>query len=60
MSPRVGDEVEVTYLGPSDVERAYGRLGVEMSGDRLVAVVVETDGGAAFIDRAHVISIKGE
>jgi hypothetical protein len=57
----IGDEVEVLYLGrvAANVERAVGVLAVELGGNdgELVGLVLETDSGATFIDRASVVQV---
>lgn len=60
--PKTGDQVKVVHLDPergSIPAVEYGALGVELDADgNAVGIVVETDGGAAFIDPANVISVE--
>jgi hypothetical protein len=57
----VGDQVAVTFIGPSDVEVAYGRLGVcsDYEGT-LTHLVVEGDGSATWIRRTLVLAVQRE
>lgn len=66
MIPQVGDQVAVSHLGTApdgviDAITEYGALGVELDGaGRLTAIVLETDGGATFIPKSMVLSIRKE
>ncbi len=72
MTPQIGDEVIVRWQGrkPSTdgfviqgqtdpVHTAVGTLGVEMSGDEMVGLVIEeTDGGATYVPRHAVLTME--
>lgn len=59
MTPQFGDPVIVHHLGASNVEVSVGTLAPMLDADgNLEGIVVESDGGASFIERGQVLKIE--
>ena len=72
MTPQIGDSVTVRYRGRKDtinglviqgseapVHTAIGILGVEMTDDTLVGLIIEeTDGGTTSVPRSTVLTME--